>query len=114
MRPDKLSQYRNPVSEMPEHHPHNADQNEVSTAFRPGTGRTIKISASVFLAVLFVAFLVVHFLKSSSSSELASASKASASAKPRVDVITVSAAGAARPLTLPGEAAAWYESTIYA
>jgi membrane fusion protein, multidrug efflux system len=95
-------------------HPRDSDHVSVPTTFRAGTGRTIKLSAGILLAVLLAGFLVVHFLRSSNSSELASASRTTASTKPRVDVITVSAAGTTRPLTLPGEAAAWYESTIYA
>jgi len=120
MRPDDHSEYRGAGDAVPgtssvhEAHSGDSQQQSVSTTFRPGTGRTIKISASIFVAVLLVAFLVVHFLRSSDSSELARGSTAAASVKARVDVITVSASPATRPLTLPGETAAWYESTIYA
>jgi len=97
------------------HEAHTADPegHAVSTAFRPDTGRRIKISAGILAAALLLGFLLVHFLKSADSNVLAKASKSAAALKPRVDVITVSAAGATHPLTLPGETAAWYESTIY-
>jgi len=120
MRPDdQFHEYRREGGEAPggpahEQHPERHNQHSVPTSFRPGTGRTIKISAAAFVAVLLMAFLVVHFLRSSDSRELAKASKVATSVKPQVDVITVSAATPTRSLTLPGEAAAWYESTIYA
>jgi len=90
-----------------------AEEHIVRATFRPNTGRNIKISAGILAAVLLVGFLLVHFLKSSDSNALAKASHSAAALRPRVDVITVSAAGATHPLTLPGETAAWYESTIY-
>jgi membrane fusion protein, multidrug efflux system len=94
--------------------PDEEQQHAVPITFRPGTGRRIKISAAVLLVALLVGFVIVHFLKSSDSSALANASKAATSARQRVDVIMVSAGASTRPLALPGEAAAWYESTIYA
>lgn len=93
---------------------HSREQQSVPITYRTGTGRRITISAGILLAALLVGFLVVHFLKSSDSSALARASKTASAARQRVDVITVSAGASTRPLTLPGEAAAWYESTIYA
>lgn len=93
---------------------HSREQQSVPITYRTGTGRRIKTSAVILLAALLVGFLVVHFLKSSDSSALAKASKTASAARQRVDVITVSAGASTRPLTLPGEAAAWYESTIYA
>lgn len=113
MRPDDRLPFRSDSTELTETHDVDTEHHAVSTEFRPGTGRTIKISAAAFLAVLVAGFLVVHFLKSSDSSELSRSSKATAAIKPRVDVITVAAGASTRPLTLPGEAAAWYESTIY-
>jgi RND family efflux transporter MFP subunit len=113
MRPDDRLPFRTDSTELTQTHDVYTEHHAVSTDFRPGTGRTVKISAAAFLALLVAGFLVVHFLKSSDSSELARASKAAAAIKPRVDVITVAAGASSRPLTLPGEAAAWYESTIY-
>jgi RND family efflux transporter MFP subunit len=90
-----------------------SDERQVSTSFAPSTGRRIKISAGVVALALLIGFSVVHFLKASERSELSNASKAEASRPPPVNVITVGSAAATRPLTLPGETAAWYESTIY-
>jgi RND family efflux transporter MFP subunit len=90
------------------------DERRVSTSVAPGTGRRIKISALLVTVALLIGFSVVHFLKASERSELAGASKAAASRPPAVSAIIVGGAGSPRALTLPGQTAAWYESTIYA
>ncbi len=87
---------------------------QVSTGVAPGTGRKIKISAGVIVVALVCGFLVVHFFKASGESQLRDVSKAESSRLPPVNVITVRSSAATRPLTLPGETAAWYESTLYA
>ena len=84
------------------------------TASAPGTGRRIKISAGAAAIALLIAFLVVHFVKTSDETRLSDASTAAASRPPPVNVITVGSATGTHPLTLPGETAAWFESTIYA
>jgi RND family efflux transporter MFP subunit len=87
---------------------------QVSTGVAPGTGRKIKISAGVIVVALVCGFLVVHLFKASGESQLRDVSKAESSRLPPVNVITVRSSAATRPLTLPGETAAWYESTLYA
>lgn len=86
----------------------------VSTSFAPGTGRKIKISAATVAVVLLSGFLVVHFLRASGESQLREVSKTESSRRPPVNVIIARSSGETRPLTLPGETAAWYESTLYA
>lgn len=86
----------------------------VSTTFAAGTGRRFKISAAAAAIILVASFLLVHFLKASGESRLQETSKAESSLKQLVNVITVQNPDATRPLTLPGETAAWYESTLYA
>jgi RND family efflux transporter MFP subunit len=56
----------------------------------------------------------VHVIKSFHESILATATSENSSAPPLVDVITAKPAPSSISLTLPGETAAWYESTIYA
>lgn len=97
-----------------EGHSAHSEDRPVPTTYAAGTGRKIKIAAAVAAIALLVSFLVVHFLKVSEATQLSSASKAVASSKPSVNAITVRAAETTRPLTLPGETAAWFESTIYA
>lgn len=78
-----------------------------------GTGRRLGTSAAIVAGVLVTGFLVVHHLRSADRESLAKATREMASAPPRVDVVTVENAPSSRPLTLPGETAAWYASVIY-
>jgi RND family efflux transporter MFP subunit len=86
----------------------------VSTSFAPRTGRRVKITAAAGALVLICGFLMVYFLKASGENRLQETSKAESSLKQAVNVTTIESPGATRPLTLPGETAAWYESTLYA
>ena len=121
MQPDdQIQQDRHPKQNAPAvtsgyaGHGTESEAARVSTAFAPETGRRIKISAAAGAIVLVGGFLMVHFLKASGESKLQETSKAESSLKQLVSVITVQSPGATRPLTLPGETAAWYESTLYA
>jgi len=78
------------------------------------TGRKLKKAAAITVAFLALGFFGVHYMKSVHEADLAAAAKKAASAPPAVDVITVQNAPSSLLLTLPGETAAWYESTIYA
>jgi RND family efflux transporter MFP subunit len=77
------------------------------------TGRTLQRTAAALAIVLLLAFLVVHFSKLHAEHSLARATESAASAEPAVDVVVVHGSAASGSLTLPGETAAWYESTIY-
>jgi RND family efflux transporter MFP subunit len=77
-------------------------------------GRKIRRFALILIAMLVVGFIITHFFKSSHEHTLAKDTKEDASAPPLVEIITVKTAPADSGLTLPGETAAWYESTIYA
>ena len=82
---------------------------------KPGeTGRKIRRFAVILIAVLVIGFIITHFFKSSHEHTLAKDTKETASTPPLVEVITVKPAPADSGLTLPGETAAWFESTIYA
>lgn len=76
--------------------------------------RTVQRAGLAVAIVLLLAFLIVHFAKSYAARSLARETQAGAAALPAVDVVVVHAAPATGTLTLPGETAAWYESTIYA
>jgi RND family efflux transporter MFP subunit len=78
------------------------------------TGNTIRRFGIIVAIVLIVAFLLVHFLKSHAASRVASDTQETSSAPALVNVITVEQAPSSLALKLPGAAAAWYESTIYA
>ena len=76
---------------------------------------TLRRAAIAVAVVLLLAFLIVHFTKAHTEHALAHASRDAANSKPAVDVVIVHGASSGTGgLTLPGETAAWYESTIYA
>jgi RND family efflux transporter MFP subunit len=78
------------------------------------TGRTLQRAGIALAVVLLLAFLIVHFTRSHSARGLSDETRTAAAALPAVDVVVVHGSSAAASLTLPGETAAWYESTIYA
>jgi RND family efflux transporter MFP subunit len=76
--------------------------------------RGLRRAAVAVALILLLAFLVVHFTKSHAQAQLQRETDAAAAALPAVDVVVVHGGAAAGSLSLPGETAAWYESTIYA
>jgi RND family efflux transporter MFP subunit len=77
-------------------------------------GHTLRRAAIAVAVVLLLAFVIVHFTKSHTEHSLAHAARDAANSKPVVDVVIVHGTSGTGGLTLPGETAAWYESTIYA
>jgi len=78
------------------------------------TGRRLQRAAVAVAIVLLLAFLIMHLTKSRAEHDLTHETTAAAGSLPAVDVVVVRNAAGAGTLTLPGETAAWYESTIYA
>jgi RND family efflux transporter MFP subunit len=78
------------------------------------TGQKLQRAAIAVAVVLLLAFLVVYFSKWHAERGLAHETRTAAASLPAVDVVVVRGGAAAGSLTLPGETAAWYESTIYA
>jgi RND family efflux transporter MFP subunit len=77
-------------------------------------GRALQRAALAVAVVLLLAFLIVHFSKSHTEHALVHDARVAGTSEPAVDVVVVHSASVAASLTLPGETAAWYESTIYA
>jgi RND family efflux transporter MFP subunit len=77
-------------------------------------GRTLQRAGIAIAVVLLLAFLIVHLTKWHSERGLARETRTAATSLPAVDVVVVHGGSASASLTLPGETAAWYESTIYA
>jgi RND family efflux transporter MFP subunit len=100
------SEYPDEVSRM--------EPDEVSTSFSPATGRRTKTSAGIAAATLLLCFLVVTVLRYFHAHAVAQAGESAYSTAPPVDVVIARPATAGQELVLPGETAAWYESTIYA
>jgi len=82
--------------------------------FQPGTGRRLKLMVGGLILVLLVGYGAMRVTRSTHDRTLGSDAVTAASAPQPVEVVTAKAASTGRPLTLPGETAAWYESTIYA
>jgi RND family efflux transporter MFP subunit len=93
----------------PKEEPDSADH-----GVRPDIGRKVKIFVSLVSLALIIGFFVIHHKKTAYQVDLADAALERASSPPLVNVIKAQNAPASSPLTLPGETAAWYESTIYA
>lgn len=93
---------------------HNVGSGASTTSHSPGTGAQLKRLVIGFAVVLAVAFLITFLVRWYSAHRLARDTRATATEAPPVDVVTVRRGTAGRPLTLPGETAAWYESLIYA
>jgi len=91
-----------------------AEAAKISTSYTSGTGRRIKLFAAAAAIVLAAAFLLVHFLRASGETQLRDVSNTEAARRPSVNVVIARGGEATRPVTLPGETAAWYESTLYA
>jgi RND family efflux transporter MFP subunit len=86
----------------------------VSTTFSPQTGRRTKRGVAVAIMALTVVFAVVVILRLLHSHSVARAGETAYSTPPPVDVVVARPASQGQDLVLPGETAAWYESTIYA
>lgn len=80
----------------------------------PGTGRRVSLFAAAVAVLLLIGFATVEFAKVRTSDRLADATRSQQAEAPLVDVVTVKNSPANGNLTLPGETAAWYESTLYA
>jgi len=93
---------------------HNVHTPQAYALLMQATGRKIRRSVWILAGMLVAGFLIIHVIKSFHESGLKEATDAAALAPPLVNVVTVREAPATLALKLPGETAAWYESTIYA
>lgn len=89
------------------------EAHRVSTAFDAATGERLKRGLKVVVVCLVVAFAVVRGVRFFDSYGLAKAADVATSAPALVDVVEARPVQAAQDLTLPGQTAAWYTSTIY-
>ena len=91
-----------------------AEDEEISTRFSPHTGSRTKRGVILGLIVLAACFVIVTVARLLHSRSVTRASETTHSAPPPVDVVVARPASVGQDLVLPGETAAWYESTIYA
>jgi RND family efflux transporter MFP subunit len=108
-----------PLSEDPSHGKFpdeisRREHDEVSTSFTPETGRRTKRAVGIATGFLVICFVVVVVVRFFHAHGVAKAGEAAYSAPPPVDVVIARPATDGQDLVLPGETAAWYETTIYA
>ena len=94
--------------------PDDSENQPVSKEFDPGTGRSVKFGVIVLAAVLVLGFIVVKVIRVVDARSLAKSADAAHAAPPPVDVIAAKSVTTGQDLALPGQTAAWFESTIYA
>ncbi len=108
-----------PMSSRPSHgeYPDQVSRDEgdvVSTNFSSDTGRRTKRGVGIAVIVLAVLFVMVSIARLLHAHSVAKAGEAAFSTPPPVDTVIAKPANVGQDLVLPGETAAWYESTIYA
>jgi RND family efflux transporter MFP subunit len=90
------------------------ENDQVSTGFSADTGRRTKTGVVVAAAFFLICFLILMVVRHFHSSAIEKAGEAVYSKPPPVDVVIARPVAAGQDLVLPGETAAWYETTIYA
>jgi RND family efflux transporter MFP subunit len=108
-----------PVSETPSHSEYpdqssQAEHDEVSTAFSADTGRKTKRGVGIAAALLVLCFVIVSVVRYVHARGVSNAGESAYAAPPPVDIVVAKPATVGQDLVLPGETAAWYETTIYA
>ncbi len=86
----------------------------VSTEYPPGTGRRLGFAIGVLAVLLAVGFAIAFVVRRHYEAAAAQAASVAADARETVDVVEVRPTPSSYPLTLPGQTAGWYESTIFA
>lgn len=86
----------------------------VSTRFEPNTGKQVKKVVIIAAVVLIIGFIAVRIERFLHGHVVASAARSDSTAAPPVDIVVAKPVTVGQDLVLPGQTAAWYESTIYA
>jgi RND family efflux transporter MFP subunit len=103
-----------PHSQQPPDEISRSEHQPVSTQFDSGTGRRVKRGAAIAGGILLVCFLIVAVLRFFDARALANGKELQYSTLPGVDVVIAEPAKQGQDLVLPGQTAAWFETTIYA
>jgi RND family efflux transporter MFP subunit len=102
-----------PRSELPDDTSRTEDA-AVSTEFDPGTARRVRSWGGTAVALLVLGFFAVSVIRYFDQRAIARQSETAYSTAPPVDVVVARPASVGQDLVLPGQTAAWYETTIYA
>jgi RND family efflux transporter MFP subunit len=90
------------------------ESHAVSTQFDPHTTQRLKKAGLIFAAVLAVAFVIVRIDRYFKDRAIGRAADQALTAPHLVDVIEAKPIGSVERFALPGQTAAWHQSTIYA
>jgi RND family efflux transporter MFP subunit len=91
-----------------------APHDRISTTYAPRTGRLLAFAAAGLALLLLVGFALAYEVRRRYEDAAEQQAATASDAKAAVDVVFVQPIPKSYPLTLPGQAAGWYESTIYA
>ena len=91
-----------------------AEHDAVSTDFTADVGRRTRRGVVIAAGVLGVLLVLVSVERLLHARSVANAGESAYSAPPPVDVVTAQPASIGQDLVLPGQTAAWYETTLYA
>ena len=91
-----------------------SDRDTDPLGYAPGTGRRLKWMAGGLIALLLAGYVIMHLVHLRHQRHLAAEALRQAEAPTPVELVTARSLPAGQPLTLPGETAAWYDSTIHA
>jgi RND family efflux transporter MFP subunit len=86
----------------------------VSTDFDADTGRRLKRGVVIAVVILLAGFVAVRAIRYFHERGIARAGEIAYGAPPPVDVVTARPVSVGQDLVLPGQTAAWFETTIYA
>jgi RND family efflux transporter MFP subunit len=86
----------------------------ISTSFAPETERQLKRGVKIAAVALVACFLIVSAIRFLHARTVAHSADVAYSTPPPVDVVIARPVSRGQELVLPGETAAWYETTIYA
>jgi RND family efflux transporter MFP subunit len=89
------------------------EEGAVSTEFDADTGRRLKTGAAIAAGLLILGFMVVGAVRYFGERGVAKAGESAYARPPPVDVIVARPATVGQNLVLPGQTAAWFETTIY-
>ena len=90
------------------------EHDPVSIQFDADTGRRIKRGTVIAGGILLLCFVVVAAIRFFDARALAMGEQVQFAQPPRVDIVVARPAVQGQDLVLPGQTAAWYETTIYA
>ena len=91
-----------------------SDRHRIPTTSSPGTGRRLAIGVGILTLLLLIGFLIAFVVHQRSEHHASEEASAATDARETVQVMHVKPTAGQYPLTLPGQAAGLYQSTIFA